>query len=704
LQKGFQFPYPLFNHNEREDHVHGSLFLLLPAAAILVSALAPEAGAQTNRLQSDDLIRLRSVGDTQFSPDGTQIAYTVSNNDGAGRPYSQVWIMTLAGDKSIRIGSEKETSSSPEWSPDGQWIAYRGRAGNQSGLIVARPDGSGAKYLGPLEGTNSPLPSTGRTIAWSPDSKRIAFVSSVPGPETEDATGDPVVITRYLYKPDADEGMSRFNDNRRLHIFVVELATGAIRQLTTGNHYEHSIDWSPNGEEIVFASNREPNADQFFNYDLLTVKVSDGTLRRLTATENIEYRPRWSPDGKTIVYQGTRRGLTNLETTMEDTHVWLIDADGSNRRELGSTLDNRQGAPGWAPDGKSVYFTLLDRGHVRLYRLPVDAGQPQIAVSDRGAVGAWSVAKGDKLAYALSNQADLAQLYLKTGAGPARKLTDLNAQVLGGKQIAEVEAFTFVSNDNKYDVEAFLTKPLGLAPGSKHPLIVNIHGGPHAQQGPAFNFKNQVYAARGWGTLMVNYRGSTGYGQKFADAVFGDQNGNEAQDVLYGLSAAMRRNLWIDRDRLAVEGVSYGGQLSAWLITQTSIFKAAVPVAAIINLLSYNYMTYYNQYEQMTFGIFPHQGNMMDVLWERSSLKHVAKVRTPTLLMHGENDSDVPIAEAEQFYIALKDVGVDTVMVRYPREGHGIRESKHIVDSIDRCIKWYVKYFPAGGSTAAGMR
>jgi dipeptidyl aminopeptidase/acylaminoacyl peptidase len=151
--------------------------------------------------------------------------------------------------------------------------------------------------------------------------------------------------------------------------------------------------------------------------------------------------------------------------------------------------------------------------------------------------------------------------------------------------------------------------------------------------------------------------------------------------------------LWIDRDRLAVEGTSYGGQLSNWLITQTSIFKAAIPTASISNLISYNYMTYYNQYEQMEWGAFPHQGNLMDVLWERSALKHVAKVRTPTLLVHGENDSDVPIAEAEQYYIALRDVGVDAVMVRYPREGHGIREPKHIVDWIDRSMKWYEKYF-----------
>ena len=617
------------------------------------------------------------------------------NNDGPGRPYSQLWIMTVANNKSIRLGGEKEASSNPEWSPDGRSIAYEGRIGDKSGLIVANADGSNAKFLSPIQGTNNPLPSTGKSITWSPDGRRIAFVNAVPGPETQDATGDPIVITRYLYKPDDSEGFTRFNDNRRLHIFVVDIASGQVRQLTHGDHYEHSIDWSPNGEEIAFISNREPNEDQFFNYDIFTLKVSDGLMRRLTSTESAEYRPRWSPDGKTIVYQATKRGLTDLETTMEDTHVWLINADGSDRREIGSMIDNRQGAPAWSADGKAVFFTVQDRGNVRLYRLPVAGGTPEVIISDRGSVGAWSVANDNSIAYSFASPADLAQLFVKTGNAATKKITNLNADVLAGKQIAEVESFTFISNDNKYRVEAFLTRPLGMTASSKHPLIVNIHGGPHGQQGPAFNFKHQVYAARGWATLLVNYRGSTGYGQAFTDAVFGDQNGNEAQDVLYGLSAAMRRYLWIDRDRLGVEGVSYGGQLSDWLITQTSVFKAAIPIAGISNLISYNYMTYYNQYEQMEFGIFPHQGNMMDVLWERSALKHVAKARTPTMLMHGENDNDVPIAEAEQYYIGLRDVGVEAIMVRYPREGHGIRESKHVVDSIDRCINWYVKHFPA---------
>jgi dipeptidyl aminopeptidase/acylaminoacyl peptidase len=649
--------------------------------------------AQTHGLQSSDLLKLRSIGDVQWSPDNSRIAYTVSNNDGPRRPYSQLWIMTVADGKSVRLAVGQETSSGPEWSPDGQWIAYHGRAGGREGLIIARPDGSGMKFLAATETTNSPLPTTGKTLAWSPDSKRIAYVSAVPGPETSEATGDPIVIRRYLYKPDAAEGLSHFNDNRRLHIFEVELGSGKIRQLTNGNHYEHSIDWSPNGEEIAFVSNREPNEDQFFNYDLFALNVASGAIRRLTATESAEYRPLWSPDGKTIAYQATRRGLTDLETTMEDTHVWLISADGKNRREVAS-IDNRQGEPVWSSDGSSLYFTVQEKGDVHLYRLPASGGQAELVLADSGTVGSWSVSRNGAIAYALTGPSDMAQLYVKNSGAAPKKMTDLNAAVLAGKPLGEVIAFTFVSNDNKFEVEAFLTKPAGTGELGHVPLIVNIHGGPHGQQGVAFNFKNQVYASHGWATLMVNYRGSTGYGQKFADAVFGDQNGNEAQDVIYGVSAALRRYLWLDPDRMGVEGVSYGGQLSDWLITQTNMFKAAIPIAGISNLISYNYMTYYNQYEQMEFGVFPHQGNLMDVMWERSALKHVANAHTPTLLMHGENDNDVPIAEAEQYYIALKDVGVDTVMVRYPREGHGIRESKHVVDSIDRCIGWYEKYFP----------
>jgi dipeptidyl aminopeptidase/acylaminoacyl peptidase len=674
-------------------------------AAILIF-ISGAVSAQGNGLVASDYQKLRSVGQAEISPDGKLIAYTIVRYDRPGRPWGQLWVMDVASKKSIRIGAENEGSGGAVWSPDGKWIACMGAAEGKHGLAIVRPDGTGATFMAEVMDTNAPLPSTGASVTWSPDGKQIAFISATPGPETRDASGDPIVITRYMYKPDAGEGNSHFNDNRRLHIFVVDVATKRVRQLTDGTAYEHSIDWSPLGDEIVYVSDPSPNADQFFNYDLFAIKVSDGTVRRITATENAEYSPKWSPDGKMIAYSATKRGLTDRETTMEDTHVWVVNADGTMRHEL-VVLDNRQGPPQWAADSSAVYFTAQVRGNVSLCSQSVVGYKHEVAVGDRGTVGSFSIAKSGEIAYSFTSPTDAAQLR-ETVKLPAPRpqeksgepvkltthLTDLNEDALNGKQIAEVESFTFTSNDNKYEVEAFLVKPLGMTATSKHPLIVNIHGGPHGQNGPAFNFKDQVYAAHGWAVLHVNYRGSTGYGQAFADAVFGDQDGNEGQDVLYGVSAALRRYLWLDRERMGIEGVSYGGQLTDWLITQTRMFRAAIPIAGISNLISYNYMTYYNQYEQMEFGQLPHQGDFMNLMWERSALKHVAAVATPVMLMHGENDADVPIAEAEQYYVALKDVGVDTIFVRYPREGHGIRESAHTVDSILRCIAWYEKYFP----------
>jgi dipeptidyl aminopeptidase/acylaminoacyl peptidase len=662
----------------------------LACAALLMGTVYAQV------LTSSDLSRLRSVGSVALSPDGRYIAYAIMMRDLPGRPYDQLWVMELNTGKSVRLGGDK-AAASPLWSGDSKWIAFHGQDGDKHGLLMAHPDGSNTVFLAPMAGSNSPLPGTGKAFTWSPDGKQIAFVSSKAGEGGAPANGDPIVITRYLYKPTASEGFTHFNDNQRLHLFVVDIASRQIRQLTQGNYDEHSVDWSPDGKQLLFASNRDPNQDEFFHYDLFTLQLADNTIHRLIASESCEYGPVWSPDGKSIAYLGTRRGLTDRETTMEDTHVWVMNGDGSNRREIGAAIDNRQGAPRWASDGSAVYFSVQERGSSHLVRLPLAGGQPEYVVKEDGSVGDWSAGSSGAIAYALTTPRDAYQLYLKSGADAPRKLTNLNQELLGNKTIAEVEPFTFVSNDNRFEVEAFLTKPIGMTATSRHPLIVVIHGGPHSANGSWFNFKSQVYAAHGYAVLNVNYRGSTGYGQKFADAVFGDQDGNEGQDVLYGVNAAVRRYLWIDPERMGIEGVSYGGQLTDWLITQTNQFKAAIPTAGIANLVSYNYMTYYNQYEEMEFGQFLHQGNLMDLAWERSALKHIAGAHTPTLIIHGENDNDVPIAEAEQLFIALKDVGVETVFLRYPREGHGLSEVKHQIDATDRSIAWYEKHFPKPG-------
>ena len=665
-----------------------ALALSLAASLALSAAAGVAQATAVAGFQLSDLYRVKSVGDVQLSPDAARVAYGVISNDRPGRPYSQIWVAEVGTGRSTRLGEEGGTESGPRWSPDGRRLAYFGQGSEGAGLLVREIGSRRTTFVGPVIGTNHPLPSSGERIAWAPDGKRLAFVSSTPGPEA-DANGDPMVITRYLYKPTATEGETRFNDNRRTHIFIADLSTGDARQLTSGNFYEHSIDWSPAGNEIVFVSNRGPDPDRFFNYDIFAVDASSGAVRRITDTTSAEYFPKWSPDGRSIAFSGTTRPLTSSETTMEDTHAWVMRADGSGRDEVGRRIDNRQGAPEWSADGRHIAFTVQERGGVKLVRVPAAGGAPEALVDERGAVGSWSIA-GSTVAYALSAPDGPAELHVGS-----RRITTLNRELQSRLAVAAVEAFTFPSFDGT-PVEAFLTKPLAV--NGRHPMIVMIHGGPHGQQGPAFNQKAQIYAAQGWATLMVNYRGSTGYGQKHADAIFRDQNGGEARDVVAGVDAALKRYSWIDEGRLGIEGGSYGGQLTNWIITQTSRFKAAIPSAGIANLVSFNYMAYYHDYLAVEFGAFPHEQGVMDLLWERSPIRYVHKVRTPTLLLHGENDNDVPISEAEQFFIALMDVGVETQMIRYPREGHGLRETKHIVDSIERSVNWYNLYFGSKGS------
>jgi dipeptidyl aminopeptidase/acylaminoacyl peptidase len=647
---------------------------------------------------SSDLQRLASVGDVQVSPDGSRVAYVVATNKKSGAPTRTLWLFDVAAGRHVQVGDDTSFSSSPRWSPDGRWLAFLGRADGRSGLMLVRVDDvvSDPELIAPVSGTNHPFPYTGESFAWSPGSSRLAYVSAVAGPENDSGNGDPAVITRYLYKPYTNGGSTPFNDNRRLQLFMVDLVTKRPQQLTDHAYHYHSLDWSRSDDEILLVSNQGPDPDRVFNDDVFAFNVAKRTGRRITNTPGAEYDPVWSPDGKSIAMSATARPLTSSETTMEDTHIWVMKADGTGRRDVGASIDNRQVSPKWSADGAWLYFTVQERGDTRLSRVAAVGGTPEAVVppaAEHGSIGRWSLTKTGMLAYALTTPGHPSELYIRqAGSSESQRVTALNDALVAERRLAEVERFTF-DGDGGLKVEAFLTKPLDLDPTSRYPMIVSIHGGPHGQRGPSFDHQAQSYAAMGWATLMVNYRGSTGYGQAFADAIRGDQDGAEARDVLAGVEAALKTYAWLDADRLGIEGGSYGGQLTNWIVTQTTRFRAAVSTSSISNLVSFNYMAFYHDYLAVEFGAYPHEGTTMDLLFERSPIRHVARVRTPVLLMHGEADNDVPIAEAEQFFIALRDVGVDTVFVRYPREGHGLRETRHRIDALDRSIAWYTTYF-----------
>jgi dipeptidyl aminopeptidase/acylaminoacyl peptidase len=684
-----------------------------PAAAASADQVAQDGAAKaiparssSSSVEVADVFYLRAAGDPRISPDGTRLVFTVQYNDRIGPPYSRIWTADLSAGTAKPWGTGGGVEgSAPRWSPDGKRIAYEGRtADGKSGIVVANADASGAQPLVDTLGTNHPLPQLGERHAWSPDGTKIAFVSATPGPEPP-MEADPIVITRYWYRPASGHG-GRFNDNRRLHLFVADVATRQVQQLTDGTTYEHSIDWSPDGKQLLFLSNHEPDPDFFFNYDIFTIDVASKAIKPITQTKNNEFGPTWSPDGKTIAYAGLKRPITSSETNMEDTHVWAVDVASGARRELGASIDNRQGRPQWSADGQSLYFPVQSRGTVGLYRIHAAGGAAEPigpALDVRGNVSAFAVGKDGLIVTAMANPSGPAELYTRRAGGPGENvalspLTTLNKDLLGGKKTGDVEAFTFKSFDGR-DIEAFLTKPAPIESGNtRHPMILIIHGGPHGQQGPAFVHKAQVYAARGWASLMVNYRGSTGYGQAFSNAIARDQDGGEAKDVMAAVDAAIKKYPWIDPERLGIEGASYGGQLTNWIVTQTTRFKAGIPWASISNIVSHNYMSVYHDYLEQEYGGRPHTGGIMDMLWERSAIRFVHRVKTPMMLSHGDNDLLVNPAEIEQYFTALKDVGVETLMLRYPREGHGMRETQHVADFLDRSIAWYVKHFEAAQS------
>ncbi|MGA9994041.1 MAG: S9 family peptidase [Pyrinomonadaceae bacterium] len=685
-------------------------------------------------MTSADTLRVASVSDAQISPDGRWVVYNVSTTEGDSTR-STLWLARAVA--TTTLGNEKQVeplfleptcmnASNARWSPDSRRIAFFGSlSGGGTGIEVVSLDYRHPRLVARLEGTNFFITYAGESLAWSPDGKRLAFINASEDDSNPAITGltrtneDPRVIDRIQYK-----SRTSFSDNKRTHVWFVDVSADAVetfapQQLTTGPYYDHAISWSPRGNEIAFLSNHERDPDAINNSDIFAVDLR-GDVRQITQTRGCEYEPTWSPDGKWIAYMATKRDVTTIDSVAEDTHVWAIEATASNGagRELTASLDRRTRTPRWSPDSRNIFFLAGDHGSTLLYRVNADGSDadkisPLFNRSPARAPGDdnWTITLSRPFqigSYTLSNRSPLTFAYtlsdalhppevwvgplslsVATGGYSLRRIAGQNDALVRSLMLIAPEEIRFKSFDGT-EIQGWLMKPVDFRADRRYPLILSIHGGPHGMSGYGFNSTFQVYAARGYSVLYLNPRGSSGYGQKFSDGTLREWGGGDYQDLMRGVDEVLRTHSWIDAERLGVTGGSYGGFMTNWVITQTPRFKAAVSSASVSNLISFYATSLYQDLVHAEFGGFPWDD--YDLLWRWSPLRYVKQAQTPTMFIHGEQDNDVHITQAEEMYMALKRRGVDSVLVRYPREGHGLREPRHRIDAMERTLAWFDKY------------
>jgi dipeptidyl aminopeptidase/acylaminoacyl peptidase len=613
---------------------------------------------------------VRTIQDLRLSPDAATLLFTelwpdVANNAVHSR------LMCVGKDRVVsEVAGAPEGAGDLVWSPDGTRYAFRA-----GGALWVNEPGRRPRRICAADHSNSYLPRTAASLAWSPDGRLLAFSGTR---EPVPAPADPRVLNRIQYR-----NRTGFSDNRRNHIFLVPSEGGAVRQLTHGDWDEHSLEWGGDGHEILFVSNREADPDARFNYDLFAVDVATGRLRRLTRTPGVEMSPRLSPDGRWIACLATRRPVTTIDSIAEDPHVWLIPSAGGEARDLTAALDRRCQAPRWSHDGRFVYYLAADHGRNVLRRSSLE-GASEVVLERAGDVSEFALARrAAAVVYAWSDPAHPVEIYSGT-----RRLTHRNR---APERLSLPREMRFRSFDGT-GVQAWLYP--ALSPEPLWPLVLLIHGGPHAQFTVAFNTPVQELARAGFAVLAVNPRGSAGYGQKFSDGTLGDWGGGDYRDLMAGVDHALALEPRLDPHRLAVTGASYGGYMANWIVTHTDRFRAAVAVSGLSNLVSFYGTSLYPDLIEAEFGR-PWQGDNFRILWERSPLAAVGAAHSPILLLHGEVDNDVPVTQSEEMYMALRQRGVPAVLVRYPREGHGFREPRHVEDARARTIAWLRRYLAA---------
>jgi dipeptidyl aminopeptidase/acylaminoacyl peptidase len=663
------------------------------ACALLISLAGGLAAAEKpGMLTIDHYFKLGSVSDPQLSPEGDWIAYTVTREDlEDDESRSRIWMVRSSGGEAVPLTAEDESSYHPRWSPDGQYLAFLSARGEdddddedegQTQIWSLYRSGGEAKQL-------TDTAQSVKSFEWSPDSGKLALILQDPTPEElaakeqgddyEEKTAPPWVVDRKQFKTD----YVGYLDRRRTHIHILDLASSEMIQLTSGDFDDSEPAWSPNGLFLAFTSNRTEDPDSNYNTDIwITSLDPEGKIFRVTANPGADASPAWSPDGKLI----THTSITDVDASLYATqHLAVSSAGGKDTKILTADLDRMVFSPRFSSDSRQVWFLLEDAGEQSLSRIPRSGGEVERLVTGKDTVSAFALGKDDQVALVASRPDLPAEVFTLEENALVQK-TFTNQAVLAELELGEVEKTRFKSSDGTA-IEGFVIKPPGFKKGKRYPVILDIHGGPQSQYDHSFHFEAQLYAANGYLVVHPNPRGSTGYGQEFCLAIWQDWGGPDYDDVMAAVDDVIDRG-WGDPDRMAVMGWSYGGMLTNHVITKTDRFKAAATGAsATLYVTNYGHDMYQRWWDQ-ELGL-PWDPEARERYEKISPFNAVENVVTPTLIMGGEKDWNVPIINSEQLYIALKKLGVETKLVVYPDEYHGSFAPTHQKDLFQRHMDWF---------------
>jgi dipeptidyl aminopeptidase/acylaminoacyl peptidase len=635
---------------------------------------APRAKDGKKLLTATDLMKIANVGAPRISPDGSRVAYTVSDvkmeKDKEWKTVTQVWVVATSGGKTRQYTRGDKSSSAPEWSPDGSMLAFlsdREKDGERQVWMMMADGGEAWSVTSHKGGVTG--------FHFSPDGKRLVLTAvDQPSKDEEDR------------KKVKDDTMVIDHDIKMAHLWLFEIGKKEEKRLTEGEFTVSDPQWSPDGTRITYTTRPTPRADDGALSDVWMITVANREKKKIGGETGGSDNARWSPDGKWIAYTAT----TDRDPGPSTSYLYLVPVDGGTPKQITTKFDLSVGTPVWSRDGRTIYFSTNVLEAIEVYSAEVASGEVRQLSHHGGSTGITEISRDGKMIVGtLSGPQGPTEIYK---ANPDFKgdsvLTDQNSW-LKDYSLAETEVVKWKSKDGT-EVEGLLTKPVGYQAGKKVPFLLNPHGGPTGASVNNFSTTIQVLAANGFAVLQPNFRGSTGKGLAFAQANKNTWGKGDYEDCMTGVDAIIANGI-ADPDRLGAFGWSYGGYMTFWIDTQTDRFKAISPGAGLTNIYSMYSQTDIHRYLNW-FYTDKAPWDAQELYWDRSPMKYVNNVKTPTMIVHGQVDTRVPIAQAQEFYQALVERKVPVEFVVYPRENHGFTEPRHQMDRVRRYVTFFAKY------------